>query len=187
MEYGEFVVYVRDIIRRNKAYELQETGEGTDAPYRIQVRVQDAVSEREATLWLDALYEDCMDLDKGEIRARVRQILPWDGRNSMPLTCAECRRILGAERSQMFESLRVLRQAYARRENVAPYIIFSNQAILAMCQEGPETLEGLQALPGVGAVNSVKYGQGFLELIRYHNQRLRERNSTEGIAQSAVE
>lgn len=179
MEYEEFAAYVWEIISRNRAYQAEDDGEGDPATEVLRVRVADEYGERLAQIRLGALYAACGNNDKNRIRARVRQLLPWDGRVSTGLTCEECRRILGAERQPMFESLRLLRQAYARRENVAPYVIFSNHALLAMCQEGPETMEALQALPGVGKVNSVQYGDGFLELIRYHNQKRGERIAAE--------
>lgn len=171
MEYEEFAAYVWELITKKKAYETRDEGAGSPATETIEVRVCDEWGERTATLRMGALYESVGRFDKTQIRNRVNQLIPWSSRNTPPLTSDACRRILGAERQPMFESLRLLRQAYARRENVAPYIIFSNQALLAMCQEGPETMEEFRRIPGVGVVNSVRYGDGFLELIRYHNQK----------------
>lgn len=171
MEYEEFAAYVWELITRRNAYEVYDEDEGDPDTETIRVRVCDEWGERTAGLRLGALYEAIGQLDKQRIRNRVNQLIPWSSKTAEPLTSDDCRRILGAQRQPMFESLRLLRQAYARRENVAPYIIFSNHTLLAMCQEGPETLEELRQLPGVGAVNSSRYGQGFLELIRYHNQK----------------
>lgn len=187
MDYEEFVAYVWDMITRNKAYELQDAAKGDPATDYLQVRTVDACSERSAMLHLGAMYTSFGGENRGRVRVNVRRLLPWDGKVSTGLTCDECRQILGAERQPMFESLRLLRAAYARRENVAPYIIFSNHALLAMCQQGPETLEGLRELPGVGKVNSARYGDGFLELIRYHNQRIRKANSVESLPQDTEE
>lgn len=151
MGYEEFVAYVWDIITRKKAYEAENDGGGSPATETIRVRVCDEWGERTATLRMGALYESVGRFDKQQIRSRVSQLIPWCSRSTPPLTSDACRRILGAERQPMFESLRLLRQAYARRENVAPYIIFSNQALLAMCEEGPETMEEFRKIPGVGA------------------------------------
>lgn len=174
MGYEEFTRYVWEMILRNKAYQAEREAKGDPAAEVIRVRITDQWGERTSTIQMGVLYEAVGQFDKDVIRARVRQILPWSGRDNTPLTIDACRRILGAERQPMFESLRILRQAYARRENVAPYIIFSNHALLAMCQEGPETMEDFRELPGVGIVNSTQYGEGFLELIRYHNQKRAE-------------
>lgn len=179
MEYEEFAAYVWETITRNKAYEAQNLGEKDPATEVIRVRTEDQWGERITTLQLMPLYEAVGHYDKRQVRERLRQLLPWTGREIAPLTSDECRRILGKERQPMFESVRLLRQAYARRENVAPYMIFSNHALLAMCQEGPETMEEFRRLPGVGAVNSLRYGDGFLELIHYHNQKRAERMRAE--------
>lgn len=174
MEYQEFAAYVWEIVSKKKAYEAVNEGAGSPATETIRIRVCDEWGERTATLRLGVLYDAVGRFDRQQIRNRVNQLIPWTSRDTPPLTSDDCRRILGAERQPMFESLRLLRQAYARRENVAPYIIFSNHALLAMCQERPETLEEFRRLPGVGVVNSSRYGQGFLELIRYHNQKRAE-------------
>lgn len=179
MEYEEFAAFVWDIISRNKAYEAIDEGEGDPDTETLHISVSDKWGDRTTTMRLGEVYAVCKDEDRNRVRTRIRQMLPWDGKGSSGLTCDACRQILGAERQPMFESLRLLRQAYARRENVAPYVIFSNTALLAMCQQGPETMEALQELPGVGLVNSVRYGQGFLELIRYHNQKRGERIASE--------
>lgn len=174
MEYAAFVTYVTEMIRRTGTYTL-EKGTNEESGDFLLVSVEDRHGERYATLRMEALYAEYAGRGKNQIRAGIRRLLPWDGRAALALTTDDCRRRLGPDRQPMFESLRLLRAAYARRENVAPYIIFTNQALLAMCEQGPETMEGLQRLPGVGVVNSARYGDGFLELIRYHNQKRRER------------
>lgn len=179
MEYVEFTAYVWEMILRNKAYVAEREAGGDPETEVIRVRVTDQWGERAAALRMGVLYDALGGFGKDQIRMRLRQLLPWTAAEREPLTTDACRRILGTERQPMFESLRILRQAYARRENVAPYVIFSNHALLAMCQEAPETMEGLRELPGVGLVNSAQYGEGFLEIIRYHNQRLRRTNSDE--------
>lgn len=181
MKYEEFVAYVKEVIRRNKIYEDVEEREGDADSGILRVRVEDVWGERTSAVRLEELYEAYGQEDKSRIRMRVRQLLPWDGRGEAPLTSNALRQMLPPERQPMFDSLRLLRQAYARRENVAPYVIFSNHVLLAMCTQGPETMEELQALPGVGKVNSVRYGEGFLELIRYHNQKIAERRGTASV------
>ncbi|MBE5996801.1 MAG: hypothetical protein E7240_05525 [Lachnospiraceae bacterium] len=66
----------------------------------------------------------------------------------------------------LFEKLRVLRKEMAIEKSVAPYVIFSNRTLAAMCEKLPVTLEELRELPGVGKRNSAQYGERFLEVIR---------------------
>ena len=66
----------------------------------------------------------------------------------------------------LFEELRTLRKNIALSKSIAPYAVFSNRTLAAMCEQLPVTLEELRELPGVGKKNSVQYGEPFLEVIR---------------------
>lgn len=84
-------------------------------------------------------------------------------------TAQEMMAEMDEEDRALFEELRALRKEIALSKSVAPYVIFSNRTLAAMCEQLPVTLEELRELPGVGKKNSAQYGEAFLELIRKGN------------------
>ncbi len=62
----------------------------------------------------------------------------------------------------LFHALRELRKELARRDNVPPYIIFSDATLQDMCRLRPKTLDQLLEVKGVGETKLKKYGKEFL-------------------------
>lgn len=55
-----------------------------------------------------------------------------------------------------------------RKQGVAPYIVFSDATLRAMVKKRPHTMRGLLGIPGVGNIESARYGNEFLkELARW--------------------
>lgn len=75
------------------------------------------------------------------------------------------------EDHSLFEILRNLRRQIALREEVPPYIVFSDSTLREMSIMLPDTLEKLAQIKGVGEVKLTKYGQEFLEVILNYLQR----------------
>lgn len=69
--------------------------------------------------------------------------------------------------SELFERLRSLRKKLAHHANVAPYMIFSDATLRAMCKMAPATEAEFLEVPGVGEVKLKRYGREFLEEINY--------------------
>jgi len=67
---------------------------------------------------------------------------------------------------ELFKKLRTLRAKLALKEGVAPFIVFPDSTLKAMCEERPVTEAELLGIPGVGQVKCLKYGSAFLEAIR---------------------
>jgi ATP-dependent DNA helicase RecQ len=65
----------------------------------------------------------------------------------------------------LFEALRRLRKAIADRENIAPYIVFSDKTLREMSEKKPPDLAAMQKIHGVGEMKLQKYGEEFLRLI----------------------
>ena len=65
----------------------------------------------------------------------------------------------------MFEVFRTLRMEIARKENVPPYIVFSDKTLVSMCTMVPLTKEDMLAVSGVGENKYAKYGQQFINAI----------------------
>ena len=66
----------------------------------------------------------------------------------------------------LFERLRALRAGFARRENVPPFVVFSDKTLHDMCAKLPESDREFLTVSGVGLQKSEKYGAAFTEEIR---------------------
>lgn len=71
---------------------------------------------------------------------------------------------------ELFEDLRKWRNAMAAERKVAPYVVFSQKALIAMTNLQPTTIEELKLVPFVGKVIIEKYGEGILEIITKHKR-----------------
>jgi ATP-dependent DNA helicase RecQ len=70
----------------------------------------------------------------------------------------------------LFERLRLLRKELSNRENVPPYIIFSDSTLQEMARLCPTGKESLLSVKGVGAAKFDRYGALFLDVIRNYLQ-----------------
>jgi len=67
---------------------------------------------------------------------------------------------------KLFEILRKKRKDLADKNNVPPYVIFSDKTLIEMASFFPQTKENLLDIHGVGAVKCEKYGLIFLNIIK---------------------
>jgi ATP-dependent DNA helicase RecQ len=68
----------------------------------------------------------------------------------------------------LFESLKGLRKWFARQENVPPYIIFSDAALVEMSTFLPQNKAEMQRISGIGEIKLQKYGAAFIrEIVNY--------------------
>jgi len=65
----------------------------------------------------------------------------------------------------LFERLRVLRRRVAQRENLPPFIVFSDRTLEDMARRTPTTLAEMSHVHGVGDTKLALYGQEFMEEI----------------------
>lgn len=70
---------------------------------------------------------------------------------------------------ELFEHLRDLRKKLADELQVPAYVVFGNQALLAMCEQKPTTLEEMRNVPGVGDIKLERFGQIFLDEIKKYS------------------
>ncbi len=66
---------------------------------------------------------------------------------------------------ELFEHLRACRKSLADRENVPPYVVFSDKALVEMSAYFPQSQESLLQINGVGSVKLDRYGDAFLQVI----------------------
>ncbi|MEG0855984.1 MAG: DNA helicase RecQ [Terrisporobacter sp.] len=77
------------------------------------------------------------------------------------------------EENILFELLKEIRADEARKNNVAPYMVFSDSSLLQMSKLYPTTKEEMLNISGMGEVKFDKYGQAFIEHI---NKYMMENN-----------
>lgn len=74
--------------------------------------------------------------------------------------------IANAENQDLFEELRVLRKEIAAKENVPPFIIFSDTTLKEMSRYFPIDEDSMLRIKGIGQAKFTKYGQAFMEKIK---------------------
>lgn len=67
--------------------------------------------------------------------------------------------------NNLFEELRTLRRQLAREQNVPPYIIFTDRALVEMAAYKPVNKEQMLKINGVGEVKYEKYGEMFMDVV----------------------
>ncbi len=66
------------------------------------------------------------------------------------------------EDERLFQSLRALRLRLAKEQNVPPYVILHDTALIALAKTRPASLGEMGAIPGLGAAKLERYGKVFL-------------------------
>jgi ATP-dependent DNA helicase RecQ len=69
---------------------------------------------------------------------------------------------------ELFDGLRKLRSAFAKRENVPPYVVFSDATLVEMATYLPQNNWELRKISGIGDLKFEKYGVQFLREIKDH-------------------
>ena len=65
----------------------------------------------------------------------------------------------------LFDNLKRARTAFAREENVPPYVVFSDATLIEMATYLPQTIDEMRKISGIGDLKLQKYGADFLEII----------------------
>lgn len=66
----------------------------------------------------------------------------------------------------LFEHLKTVRREIAQRENLRPYMVFSDTTLLDMAHRRPSSFEKLLDVSGVGQFKATKFGHEFLMAIK---------------------
>jgi len=104
-----------------------------------------AFLENRETLWLAR--------PAAPMRKAARQIAP-----------APAAELPGNARS-LLDALKERRMAFARAQNVPPYVIFHDKTLVEMASHKPRSPDTLRLISGVGEMKLQRYGQQFLEVI----------------------
>ena len=68
--------------------------------------------------------------------------------------------------NELFEKLRQLRLELATKQNLPPYVIFSDKTLYELAEIQPQTTLEMLQIKGVGENKLKKYGAAFLELLQ---------------------
>jgi len=79
------------------------------------------------------------------------------------------------EKTGLFEELRQLRKEIAEKENVPPYIVFSDASLKDMERKLPKDGKDFLQVSGVGEAKNKKYGRQFLAVIKSFSSEQIER------------
>jgi ATP-dependent DNA helicase RecQ len=74
--------------------------------------------------------------------------------------------IASAHHEGALDELKELRAQLANKENVPPYVVFSDSSLVAMATYFPMTEPAFLQIPGVGSVKAKSYGPVFMGLIK---------------------
>lgn len=72
---------------------------------------------------------------------------------------------------ELWEKLRTLRLEIARKQGIAPFIIFHDSTLREMARTLPRTIEDMSEVSGIGERKLELYGKQFLDLILDHLQK----------------
>jgi ATP-dependent DNA helicase RecQ len=70
------------------------------------------------------------------------------------------------EDSVLWEALRDCRKRLADENNVPPYVIFHDAALMQMAADKPQTPEAFLAINGVGQTKLERFGSTFMDVVR---------------------
>ncbi len=68
----------------------------------------------------------------------------------------------------LFDELRAIRKRIADKQNVPPFVVFSDATLKDMCKKCPTSEEDMLKVSGVGAFKLDKYGEQFMFAIKAH-------------------
>lgn len=69
---------------------------------------------------------------------------------------------------ELFNILKNCRKELAIKENIPPFVIFSDSTLISMCKKTPVTEEQMMNISGVGRYKYDKYGEIFINLIKHY-------------------
>lgn len=76
------------------------------------------------------------------------------------------------EMSERVRALREWRRLYAREHGLESDVVLAKDALNAIAEQMPDSIEALMALPGMNAAGAAAYGTGILEALRPFRRRM---------------
>jgi hypothetical protein len=81
-------------------------------------------------------------------------------------SCASRRESSNQRSEIMFQKLRRLRRAMAKKERVPPYLIFHDKVLREIAEKTPRSLDEFRMIPGIGQKKAERYGIEVLKFLK---------------------
>jgi ATP-dependent DNA helicase RecQ len=108
----------------------------------------------------------CLPILQGKETLEILELARKEKPRSKPEGPREAAPGAGDDDPELFARLKALRKEFARRQNVPPYVVFSDKSLHEMCRHKPETKAAFREISGVGNSKLDKYGAEFVQEIR---------------------
>lgn len=169
------ITYLVDFLRGSKSQKIWDThknlktyGIGADISkdewlaYFKDLIGQGFLAQRDNGQFLTiALTEKSFDVMKGNTAVELIKVTQKEEKKSSLVSDVS----LPYER-ELFGELKRVRTEFARNENVPPYVVFSDAALIEMATYLPQTSAEMLKISGVGDVKMDKYGLDFLKTVK---------------------
>lgn len=169
------ITYLVDFLRGSKSQKIWDShknlktyGIGADISkdewlaYFKDLIGQGFLAQRDSGQFLTiALTEKSFDVLKGNTPVELIKVTLKEEKRSSLVSDVS----LPYER-ELFDELKRVRTEFARNENVPPYVVFSDAALIEMATYLPQTSAEMLKISGVGDVKMDKYGLDFLKTIK---------------------
>lgn len=67
---------------------------------------------------------------------------------------------------ELYQALRMERNAIAKENGIPPFCIFDNKTLILLCKNKPKTIEELKNVKGIKNRKSEQYGDRFLQILQ---------------------
>jgi ATP-dependent DNA helicase RecQ len=126
--------------------------------------------EAEGYLYTEQEHQTlCLTEKAAEVLYRGRTVLMKQRKEpEQPVTAAAAQPAvsLQEEDRELYDLLRDLRAALARKAGIAPFLVFSNATLVDMATKKPQTIPEFRRISGVGELKASWYGEVFTRTIR---------------------
>jgi ATP-dependent DNA helicase RecQ len=104
---------------------------------------------------------------RGEHQVMLRREQPKQARTRTraPGRAGAAQVELSGEAAPVFERLRAWRGATAKEQGVPAYVIFHDATLAEIARNGPDSIETLRGIPGMGARKLDRFGWELLEVV----------------------
>ena len=101
----------------------------------------------------------------GEETVLMKQANP---KEIAPRRAKRSSKVIESADRRLFAELKALRREIADEKKVPAYIVFSDATLVDMCKKLPTTYGELLEVSGVGSVKAQKYGERFLQVLKFY-------------------
>ncbi|HMS39019.1 MAG TPA: DNA helicase RecQ [Pyrinomonadaceae bacterium] len=171
--------YLIDFLRGSKSQKiwdehknLKTYGVGADISkenwfeYFRDLIAQDFLKQSDGQFPTIQLTEKSEDVLKGNVKVELIKVTVKEEKKSSLVP-----EVSYPYLKELFDELKKVRTAFAREENVPPYVIFSDATLVEMATFLPQNNAEMRKISGVGDLKLEKYGADFISEIRGYCER----------------